>query len=51
MCEKHDRLHVLFSLLQEDVPKVAIIFINDLVVVFLPTMWSKILHSFINVYN
>ncbi len=48
MCEKHDRLHVLFSLLQEDVPKVAI---NDLVVVFLPTMWSKILHSFINVYN
>ncbi len=51
MCEKHDRLQVLFSVLQKDARKVAIIFVNDLVVVVLPTIWSKILHSSINVYS
>jgi hypothetical protein len=38
-------------MLQEDVPKEAIIFINDLVVVVIPTIWSNILHNYVNVYS
>lgn len=38
MCEKDDRLQVLFSVLQEDAPNAAIIFVNDQVVTLLPPL-------------
>jgi hypothetical protein len=38
VCEKDDRLQVLFSVLKEDAPDAAIIFVNDQVVFLLPPL-------------
>jgi hypothetical protein len=47
VCEKDDRLQVLFSVLQEDAPNAAIIFVNDQVVFLLPPLGLR-LYAFLS---